>query len=140
MMWSHGPALIAALNGLSAVLLLAGFYFIRRDNVPAHKRCMLSAFASSTLFLIVYLAYHAHAGVVYFHGTGPVRTFYLGLLSSHTILAMFIPVLAIITLGRGLRMQVERHRAIARWTLPLWMYVSVTGVLVYLMLYWLYPG
>lgn len=133
------PALDAALNSLSAVLLALGFVFIRRKNILAHKICMLSAFASSTLFLVCYLWYHAHHGVTHFSGQGAVRGVYFALLGSHTILAAAIVPLVLTTLYRALRGRFELHKRVARWTLPLWFYVSVTGVLVYWMLYHLYP-
>lgn len=134
------PALDAALNSLSAVLLTLGFVFIRRKNILAHKICMLSAFASSTLFLVCYLWYHAHHGVTHFSGQGAVRGVYFTLLGSHTVLAAAIVPLVLMTLYRAIRGRFEQHRKIARWTLPLWVYVSVTGVLVYWMLYHLYAA
>lgn len=133
------PALDAALNGASALFLILGFVFIRQKKVAAHKACMISALASSTLFLVCYLWYHAHHGVTHFTGQGWVRGFYFALLGSHTILAAVIVPLVLITLYRALRERYPQHRKIARWTLPLWLYVSVTGVLVYWMLYRLYP-
>ena len=135
---SDFPALDAALNAASALLLSLGFLFIRRKRVGAHKLCMLSAFSTSTLFLICYLWYHAHHGVTRFAGRGLVRAFYLTLLGSHTILAVVIVPLALVTLYRALRERFALHRRIARWTLPLWLYVSVTGVIVYWTLYHLY--
>ena len=135
---SDFPALDAALNAASALLLSLGFIFIRRKQVGAHKVCMLSAFSTSTLFLACYLWYHAHHGVTRFAGRGAVRAFYLTLLGSHTILAVVIVPLALVTLYRALRGRFALHRRIARWTLPLWLYVSVTGVIVYWMLYRLY--
>ena len=134
-MLSHFPAIDATLNAASAVLLTFGFYFIRRRNIPAHRTCMLSAFATSTLFLICYLTYHYFHGVTRFSGHGFIRSFYLGLLGTHTILAVVIVPLALTTLYRAWRERFGPHRRIARWTLPLWLYVSVTGVVVYLMLY-----
>jgi len=129
------PAVNAALNGTAAVLLAIGYVLIRQKRIDAHRRVMLTAFGVSVVFLTCYLIYHFNAGVVYYQKTGLIRGVYLTILTTHTILAVTVPVLAIITLRRGLRMKVERHRAIARWTLPIWMYVSVTGVVVYLMLY-----
>ena len=135
------PHLNAALNATSAVLLSVGYGFIRRKNIPAHRVCMIAAFVASILFLVSYLTYHGvrqsreGVGHTRFPGTGPVATFYHVMLFSHVTLAALVPILAIITLRRGLRMDVVRHRRIARWTLPLWLYVSVTGVLVYFMLY-----
>jgi putative membrane protein len=136
---SYFPALDAALNGASALLLTLGFVFIRQRKIAAHKTCMISAFASSTIFLVCYLWYHAHHGVTHFTGQGFVRGFYFALLGSHTILAAVIVPLVLMTLYRALRNRFPQHRKIARWTLPLWLYVSVTGVLVYWMLYQLYP-
>ena len=129
------PAVNATLNGIAAVLLAIGYTLIRRKRIQAHKRVMLTAFGVSVVFLICYLIYHFEAGIVYYQKTGLLRYTYLTILTTHTILAVVTPVLAIITLRRGLRMDVKRHRAIARWTFPIWMYVSVTGVIVYLMLY-----
>src|SRR6266700_7240129 len=128
---SDFPALDAALNAASALLLSLGFLFIRRKQVGAHKVCMLSAFSTSALFLICYLWYHAHHGVTRFSGQGAVRPIYFGLLASHTLLAAIIVPLVLITLYRALRRMFGRHKRIARWTLPLWLYVSVTGVVVY---------
>ena len=129
------PTLNAALNTLSAVFLCAGYCFIRGKNRVAHGRCMLAAVACSSLFLISYLVYHFHVGSVRYQKTGAIRTLYLSILATHTALALAVPPLAIITLSRGLRERFDRHRAIARWTLPIWLYVSVTGVVVYWMLY-----
>ncbi len=138
-MLSH-PALNAALNASSAVLLSTGYLMIRRGRVLAHKSCMGLAFLSSTVFLISYLIYHAKVGSVAFRGQGWVRPVYFTLLASHTVLAAAILPLALITLSRALREQFDRHKRIARWTLPLWLYVSVTGVLVYFLLYHLYAA
>jgi uncharacterized membrane protein YozB (DUF420 family) len=129
------PAVNAVLNGTAAVLLAVGYTLIRKKRIQAHRRVMLTAFGVSVVFLACYLIYHFEAGVVYYQRTGWMRALYLTILTTHTILAAITPVLAIITLRRGLRMDVTRHRAIARWTLPIWMYVSVTGVVVYFMLY-----
>lgn len=129
------PAVNATLNGIAAVLLAIGYTLIRKKRIDAHRRVMLTAFGVSVVFLACYLFYHYNAGVVYYQKTGLLRYIYLVILTTHTILAVITPVLAIITLRRGLRMDVARHRAIARWTFPIWMYVSVTGVTVYLMLY-----
>jgi len=137
---SRLPALNAALNSVSAILLGAGYLFIRRRNVTAHKTCMLAALGVSTLFLISYITYHAQAGSVRFTGTGWVRPLYFAILISHVILAMAILPLALVTVYRAWRERFEAHRRIARWTLPIWMYVSVTGVAVYVMLYVLYPA
>ena len=134
------PTLNATLNGLSALLLAGGFFFIRRKNVAAHRACMLSACATSALFLISYLVYHYHVGSVPFAGQGWVRPVYFGILLSHTVLAAATLPLVLVTLARALRGRFERHARIARWTLPIWLYVSVTGVIVYVMLYHLYPS
>ncbi len=132
------PALNATLNATSAVLLALGYGFIRRRQIDAHRACMLAAFGVSTLFLISYLVYHYQVGSVRFPGTGWVRGLYFAILISHTILAASVPPLAIVTLTRALRQRFDRHRRIARWALPIWFYVSVTGVIVYVMLYQLY--
>jgi len=129
------PALDATLNAASAILLTLGFVFIRRRKVSAHRACMLSAVGTSTLFLICYLWYHAHHGVTHFPGRGRVRVFYFTLLGSHTVLAAVIVPLVLLTLYRALRRRFDLHKRIARWTLPLWIYVSVTGVVVYWLLY-----
>ena len=134
------PHLNAGLNLLSFVFLVSGYRFIRRKEIAAHRACMISACLTSLLFFVSYLTYHAQVGSVRFPGTGAVRTFYLSLLASHTILAATVPVLAIITLTFALRQRFGTHRRIARWTFPIWAYVSITGVLVYLMLYWIYPA
>jgi putative membrane protein len=133
------PAVNAALNGTSAVLLTVGYYFIRRRKRNVHRAFMLAAFAASTLFLISYVAYHANVGSVPFHGQGWIRPVYYVILFSHVFLAALIVPLALLTLSRALRKRFSKHRRIARWTLPLWLYVSVTGVVVYVMLYHLYP-
>jgi uncharacterized membrane protein YozB (DUF420 family) len=127
------PALNAILNGTAAVLLVIGFLLIRSKNIRAHRRVMLTAFTVSCVFLVSYLVNHYHAGIVYYKGS--MRTLYLWVLWTHTPLAAAVPVLAIITLTRGLKGRIASHRAIAKWTLPIWLYVSVTGVIVYLMLY-----
>ncbi len=129
------PTVNAALNAASAVLLVTGFVMIRRRRVAAHRAVMIAAFSCSVLFLISYLTYHYQAGSVRFQGTGSVRTLYFAILLSHTVLAAAVPFLAVITLVRALRQRFDRHRTIARWTLPIWLYVSVTGVAVYWMLY-----
>lgn len=135
------PAFNAALNGLSAVLLAVGFLLIRRKNVNGHRACMSLAFVSSVVFLISYLYYHLRPGhhLTRFAGEGIIQGVYFTILGTHTLLAMTVPPLAIVTLTRAMRKQFDRHRAIARWTLPIWMYVSVTGVIVYVMLYHLFP-
>ena len=129
------PTVNAVLNGTSAVLLVFGYLFIRRKKVNLHKACMVSAFVISTLFLVSYLIYHYHAGSKPFPGEGWTRPLYFAILISHVILATVTLPLSIVTLGRGLRGRFEKHRSIARWALPIWLYVSVTGVAVYLMLY-----
>jgi len=129
------PALNATLNATSAVLLLTGYAFIRRGHVRRHRAAMISACVVSTLFLTSYVIYHANAGSKPFTGRGPIRALYFTILLTHVVLAAAVPPLALITLWRGLRARFDRHVAIARWTLPIWMYVSVTGVIVYLMLY-----
>jgi len=129
------PHVNASLNALSAVLVTMGYGFIRRKRVAAHRACMLSAVVVSSVFLACYLIYHYHVGSVRFQGPPVVRTVYLGILLTHTVLAAAVPVLVGITLYRALKGQFDRHLAIARWTLPIWLYVSVTGVIVYLMLY-----
>ncbi len=129
------PTLNATLNGISAVLLSIGYYYIRQGRWKAHRAMMLSAFAVSSLFLVSYLIYHARAGSTLFPGQGWVRPVYFTILISHILLAAAIVPLALITLIRALRKRFDRHRKIARWTLPIWLYVSVTGVLIYLMLY-----
>ena len=138
-MLSHA-ALNATLNASSAVLLSTGYWMIRRGRVLAHKSCMGLAFLSSTAFLVSYLLYHARVGSVAFRGQGWIRPVYFTLLASHTILAAAIVPLAVITLSRALREQFGRHKQIARWTLPLWLYVSVTGVVIYFLLYHLYAA
>lgn len=135
------PAINAVLNATAAILLLRGYALIRAGKRSQHKNTMIAAFCVSTVFLVLYLVYHANVGAVYFQKTGFIRYVYLAILFTHTVLAATVPVLAIITLRRGIKAQrtgdFSRHRRIARWTLPIWLYVSVTGVVVYLMLYWL---
>ena len=129
------PALNALLNATSAVLIAVGWVLIRRGHRLAHKRVMLAALTSSALFLVSYLTYHAQVGSVRFQGQGPIRTVYFTILLTHTILAVVIVPLVLITVTHGLRERFDRHRRIARVTLPLWAYVSVTGVVIYWMLY-----
>ena len=129
------PTVNASLNSLAALLLVVGYFAIRSGRIEVHRRLMLSAFSCSVLFLISYLIYHYNVGSVRFQGTGPIRTVYLSILLTHTVLAAAVPFLAAYTLFRGLKRQDEKHRKIARWTLPIWLYVSVTGVIVYWMLY-----
>jgi putative membrane protein len=136
-MFSHA-ALNASLNGVSGVLLAGGYAAIRAGKRDVHKRFMISAFAVSTVFLISYVVYHIRVGHVPFQGQGLVRPIYFTLLISHTILAIVIVPLILITLRRAWLEKFDKHRAIARWTLPLWFYVCVTGVIVYLMLYQIY--
>ncbi len=139
------PVVNASLNGLSAVFLSAGYWFIRHKNRTAHRNCMMAAFAASTLFLACYLTYHGylalylHRGPTVFRNPPGFRPIYLTILLTHTVLAVVIVPLALITLGRALRQRFDRHRKIARWTWPLWMYVSVTGVVIYLLLYQIFP-
>ena len=132
------PALNATLNGIAAILLVIGWVLVRRRKLEQHRRVMLAAFGMSVLFLISYVIYHANAGSRPFPGRGPIRAVYFTILITHIILAAAIVPLALITLSRALAARYDRHRAIARWTLPIWLYVSVTGVLVYLMLYRMY--
>jgi uncharacterized membrane protein YozB (DUF420 family) len=132
------PRINAVLNGTSAVLLVIGRGCIRRGLMAAHRAVMITALVSSTLFLSSYLYYHAHVGSVHFQGQGWSRPLYFGILISHTLLAITIVPMVIITLNRALRERFDRHRAIARWTYPLWLYVSVTGVVIYFMLYKLF--
>jgi|SRR5215472_3378725 len=134
------PHLNAILNSTSAILLTAGYTFIRRGRVSAHRNCQIGAVITSTLFLVSYLTYHYFHGTTRFPGQGMARTIYLTILFTHTVLAIVIVPLVLVTLYRASRADFSRHRRIARWTLPLWLYVSVTGVIVYLMLYHLYPA
>jgi len=134
------PHLNACLNASSAVLLFTGYFFIRRGKVAAHRACQIAALIVSTLFLASYLTYHYYHGATRFQGTGLVRPLYFTILTTHTILAVVIVPLIAITFYRALRLDFARHRKIARVTLPLWLYVSVTGVIVYLMLYQIYPA
>ena len=129
------PALNATLNGSSAILVVIGWILIKRGHRTAHRNVMLAACGTSLLFLISYLIYHAQVGSVRFTRQGPIRTVYFIILLTHTVLAAVIVPMVLITLSRGLKGRYDRHRRIARWTLPIWLYVSVTGVIVYLMLY-----
>jgi len=133
------PAVNAALNATSALLLASGYCCIRRRRVTAHKICMGAAFATSTLFLLSYLTYHYHIGSMPFRGQGWIRPLYFTLLITHTCLAAVIVTLAIITLYRAWKAEFSRHVRIARWTLPIWLYVSITGVIIYCLLYQLFP-
>ncbi|MGB8988819.1 MAG: DUF420 domain-containing protein [Candidatus Sulfotelmatobacter sp.] len=137
--YAYFPALIASLNGGSAVLLFTGRSLIMRGKIAAHRACMIAAVASSALFLACYVYFHAHVGDIRFLGSHFWHIVYLIVLIPHVTLAIVIVPMVIITLSRGLRGRYDRHRAIARWTWPLWMYVSVTGVLVYFMLYQWFP-
>lgn len=132
---SDFPLLNASLNALSVFLLVTGFYFIKNKNIPAHKVCMISAGLTSSLFLVFYLYYHAHHGSTRFQGQGVIRTVYFTILISHTILAVIQLPLILLTFYRAFRGQLDKHKAIAKITLPIWLYVSVTGVIVYWMLY-----
>ena len=132
------PALNATLNGISAVCLLTGYVLIRRGQRARHKKCMLGALVASTAFLTSYVIYHANTGSHPFPGTGATRSLYFTILITHVVLAATILPLALVTTARGLRAQYVRHMKIARWTFPIWLYVSVTGVVIYLMLYRLY--
>ena len=133
------PTVNATLNGISAILLVIGYILIRQRRIQTHRKVMIAAFATSTLFLICYVIYHANIGSKPFTGQGPIRTIYFVILVTHIVLAAFVPPLALITLIRGLRARYDKHAKLARWTLPIWLYVSVTGVIVYVMLYQMYP-
>ena len=132
------PAVNATLNAISAVLLMIGYVMIRQRRIEQHRKYMIAAFAVSVLFLISYLVYHANVGSKKFTAEGPVRTVYFFILITHIVLAALVPPMAIVTLVRGLREKYDAHARLARWTWPIWMYVSITGVIVYLMLYQLY--
>ena len=135
------PVLNAALNTTSAVLMTTGHRFMHKGRIAAHRACMLAAVCSSSLFLISYVYYHTHAGVIRFRGIGWVRPLYFAILTSHTILAVAVVPLVLASLILGLRGNIARHRPIARWTYPIWLYVSVTGVLIYFMVYhWFAPA
>jgi uncharacterized membrane protein YozB (DUF420 family) len=129
------PAVNATLNAIAGILLVCGYVMIRRGRIAVHRRFMLSAFATSALFLVCYVIYHANIGSRPYPGQGPLRIVYYVILVTHVLLAMAVLPLAIITLTHGLRARFDRHVPIARWTFPIWLYVSVTGVVVYLMLY-----
>ena len=139
------PAINASLNGLSAAFLTAGFIFIRQKKIIAHRNCMISAFCVSVIFLICYISYHSYLALVLHRGPTRFltpswfRPIYLAILLTHTILAMVIVPMVLITINRALRERFDAHKRIARWTWPIWMYVSVTGVLVYLLLYQIFP-
>lgn len=129
------PALNATLNTLAALLLVTGYVLIKRGHRIAHRNVMVAALVCSALFLTSYLTYHAQVGSKRFEGTGTVRSVYLSILASHTVLAAAVPVLAVVTVTFAWRRRFTRHRRLGRWTLPIWLYVSVTGVIVYWMLY-----
>jgi len=129
------PALNATLNAIAAVFLATGYLMIRRRRKTAHRRCMIAAFVASALFLTSYVVYHANAGSKLYPGTGPLRLVYFFILGTHVVLAAVILPMAIVTLARALRGYFDHHKRLARWTLPLWIYVSITGVVIYLMLY-----
>lgn len=132
------PAVNAGLNGTAALFLISGYILIRRGRQQLHKRCMLAALLTSALFLVSYLIYHFNTGSRPFPGQGPIRIVYFTILITHVVLAATILPLALTTTARGLWAQYDRHVRIARWTLPIWIYVSVTGVVIYLMLYQMY--
>jgi uncharacterized membrane protein YozB (DUF420 family) len=132
------PAVNATLNGISATFLVWGYLLIKRGRFESHRLCMLGALSASTLFLVSYLVYHANVGSRPFPGVGGIRLIYFGILITHVVLAAAILPLALVTAARGLRAQYGRHVRVARWTFPLWLYVSVTGVVIYLMLYQMY--
>jgi uncharacterized membrane protein YozB (DUF420 family) len=132
------PAVNATLNAISGVLLVIGYVLIRQRRIEQHRKVMIAAFATSTLFLICYVIYHANVGSKPFTGQGSIRSIYFFILITHIVLAAFVPPMALITLVRGLRARYDAHARLARWTLPIWLYVSVTGVIVYVMLYQLY--
>jgi uncharacterized membrane protein YozB (DUF420 family) len=134
------PAVNAALNATATVLLVLGYALIKRGHERAHKWTMLIAFAVSILFLVCYLVYHAEVGSVKFQGPATVRKIYLAILLTHVVLAAIVPVLALLTIRSGLKDWRDRHRRLAKWTFPIWLYVSVTGVVIYVMLYHLYPS
>ena len=129
------PAVNATLNALSGILLIIGYVLIRTRRIAQHRAVMIAAFVTSSLFLVCYVVYHAQVGSVRFARQGLVRPIYFTILITHVTLAAAVPPLAIVTLSRGLKARYDRHRRIARWTLPIWLYVSVTGVLVYVLLY-----
>jgi len=136
--YSLFPALNATLNGASAVLLMTGRVMIARRQIQLHRACMIAAVATSSVFLASYLYYHAHVGSVHFPGTGLARPVYFTILISHTLLAVAVVPLVLLSLTNGLKSRFDRHRRISRWTFPIWLYVSVTGVVVYIMLYQIY--
>lgn len=134
------PHILAALNLTSATLLVFGYMFIRKGDRRSHKRCMLSAVGVAVVFMVIYIYYHANAGLAKFGGEGPIRTVYFSLLIAHVTIAAFIPVLAPWTAARALKGRLQKHRKMARWTLPMWLYVSVSGLVVYVMSIHLFPS
>jgi uncharacterized membrane protein YozB (DUF420 family) len=136
--YSKLPAVNAVLNGTAAVLILIGIYLIKTGRQRAHRAVMIGAFVASSLFLVSYLTYHAHIGSKHFPGHGAARTIYFAILLTHTVLAVVVVPLVLVALTRGLKGRFDRHRSIARWTYPVWLYVSVTGVVIYVMLYQVY--
>ncbi len=134
------PAINASLNATCAILLLVAHNRIKHKAIRQHRALMITAYITSIVFLACYLTYHFNAGILHFGGVGIIRPIYFTLLTSHTILAVTVPVLATITLLRGLRGRYQKHRAIAKWTYPIWMYVSVTGVIIYFMVYQIFPS
>jgi putative membrane protein len=134
------PALNASLNGVATIFLTLGYIFVRRQKLEAHRKCMIAAFTTSILFLTSYVIYHYNAGSVPFTGQGWIRWVYFPILITHILLAMVIVPLVLMTLVRAFKERFESHKKIARWTWPIWMYVSITGVIIYVMLYHLYPG
>lgn len=135
------PTINALLNSASAVLMITGHRFMHQGRIAAHRACMIAAVSSSSLFLVSYLYYHFHAGAIRFQGTGWIRPVYFTILTTHTILAAAVVPLVLITLILGLRGNFEKHRPVARWTYPIWLYVSITGVLIYFMVYhWFRPA
>lgn len=136
--YSQLPAVNAFLNGTAALLIIIGIYLVKTGRQRAHRAVMIAAVVSSSLFLVSYLTYHAHIGSKHFPGTGSVRTVYLSILLTHTVLAVIVVPMVLVTLSRGLKGRFDRHRPIARWTYPVWLYVSVTGVVIYVMLYHVY--
>jgi len=133
------PAVNASLNGLATVLLILGYFLIKQGEEKAHIYTMLIAFGVSVVFLVCYLIHHYQVGSVKFTGPQPIRTLYFVILVSHVILAAAVPVLVLLTIYRGYKDQREKHKKIAKWTFPIWLYVSITGVIIYLMVYQLYP-
>ncbi len=134
------PSINAGLNSLCTLLLLTGFAFVRARRITAHRRCMWAAFGTSCLFMISYITYHAQVGSTRFTAEGWIRPVYLGILLTHIVLAAAILPMALVTLRRAVREDFDRHRRLARWTLPAWLYVSVTGVIIYVLLYHAYPS